>query len=77
MHMLDFSVLNRQQEEEILRAFAPLLGREILGVADELEQRDRQVFDDTVIGAFGLDVEREHIYESLRGLVEIRSMANS
>ena len=77
MHMLDFSVLNRQQEDEILRAFAPLLDREILGVADELEQRDRQVFDDTVIGAFGLDIEREHIYESLRGLVEIRSTANS
>ena len=77
MNMLDPGVLNRQQGGEILRAFSPLLNREILGVADELEQVDRQFFDDTVIGAFGLDVEREHIYESLRGLVEIRTTANS
>ena len=76
MHMLDFSVLNRHQEDEILRAFAPLLDRKISdNIADELEQGDRQVFDDTVIGAFGLDIEREHIYESLRGLVEIRATA--
>ena len=77
MHMIDASVLDREQRAEILDGFSPLLSREILGIADELEQVDRQEFDDRVIGALGLHMEREQIYDCLRGLVEIRSTANS
>lgn len=77
MHILDPNALNRRSVREIKDAFLPLLSREILGVADELEQRDRQEFDDIVIEAFDLNVERDQIYESLRGLVAIRLTANN
>ena len=77
MHMIDPSVLNNQKRAEIVDGFLPLLNREILGIADELEQADRQEFDDQIIEALGLHVEREQIYDCLRGLVEIRSTANS
>ncbi len=76
MHMLDPEVLDDEKQGEVLDAFLPLLNRDIFGVADELEQEDRQAFDDAVIGAFGLPLERELIYECLRSLVEIRSTAN-
>ena len=76
MHILDPNALDWQSVRAIKDAFLPLLGREVLGVADELEQRDRQEFDDVVIEAFGLNVGREVIYESLRGLIAIRLTAN-
>ncbi len=44
-------------------------------VIDECEQDDRQRFDDTVIGAFGLSVSREYVYESLSQLIAIRMTA--
>ena len=77
MHMIDPSILDNEQKAEILGGFLPLLNREILGIADELEQADRQEFDDWIIEALGLHVEREQIYDCLRSLVEIRSTANS
>ena len=76
MHFLDPSVLCQERADNIMRAFAPLLGREVLGVADELEQEDRRRFDEVVIEAFGLRVSREWVYECLRGLVELRLTAN-
>lgn len=75
MHMLNPGLLEHGQIAEIRDAFEPLLNRDILSVADELEQRDRQNFDETVLDAFGLRVSREQIYDCLRGLVEIRSTA--
>lgn len=75
MHILDASKLDGQAVSDIKAKFAPLLTRNIMGVADELEQRDRQEFDDAVLAAFGLKTPREQIYESLRGLVEIRLTA--
>lgn len=76
MHILDASKLDEHAISNIKEKFSPLLGRDIMGVADELEQKDRQDFDDAVLAAFGLDIPREHIYGSLRGLVEIRLTAN-
>lgn len=75
MHLLDYTKLDQAGIDSIKATFAPLLQREILGVADELEQDDRQRFDDTVISAFDLNVERERIYDGLRSLVEIRRTA--
>ena len=78
MPMLDASTLDDWQKDELLDGFLPLLHREILdNVADELEQADRQEFDDCVIQILGLPVEREQVYDCLRRLVEIRLAAKN
>ena len=75
MHLLDPSQLDESRVTAIKAAFAPLLQREILDVADELERADRQAFDDAVIAAFELPVDRQRIYDALLSLVEIRRTA--
>jgi len=75
MHMLDASKLDESNINAIKHAFYPLTQRDILTVADELEQTDRIAFDETVIAAFGLAVTRDEIYSALLALVEIRRTA--
>jgi hypothetical protein len=75
MHVLDPAQLDQPGITSIKAAFAPLLQRDIFVVADELEQADRQAFDDAVIAAFGLDIDRQPIYDALLSLVEIRQTA--
>ena len=75
MHILDPGQLSAEQAEQIKTAFAPLMQRDLLQVADELEKSDRQHFDATVIEAFGLSVTRDQVYDSLVRLVEIRQTA--
>lgn len=75
MHILDPRRLNQAGVDRIKAAFAPLLQRDILGVADEVEQSDRQAFDSAVIEAFGVHVEKQRIYDSLLSLVKIRLTA--
>jgi len=75
MQILDPGVLDQTGVDRIKAAFAPLLQRDVLNIADELEQEDRKAFDETVIEAFGLNVERQHIYDSLLSLVGIRLAA--
>jgi SAM-dependent methyltransferase len=75
MHMLDPGRLNAIAIKEVKAAFNGLRKREILEVADELEQADRKTFDDTVLAAFGIKVSRERIYNSLLSLVAIRQTA--
>lgn len=77
LHMLDPSQINQVGLARIKTAFAPLLARDVMNIADELEQADRQAFDDTVIAVFELNIERELIYESLLSLVEIRLTATT
>lgn len=77
MHMLDPTTLCDGRRENIKNAFKPLLNREILSIADELEEADRQVFDDEVMEVFGLNFSREELYDSLRGLAEIRFTAGT
>lgn len=77
MHMLDATQLSEEDIINIKAAFLPLTLRDILPVADELEQPDRIAFDNAVIVAFGLiDVSREEIYNALLSLVEIRRTAS-
>ncbi|MGB4101765.1 MAG: hypothetical protein WBK91_07680 [Alphaproteobacteria bacterium] len=76
MHILDMEQLDQQWIDKIKEKLLPLLGREVMCVADELEQADRKAFDDAVIAAFGLRISREHIYECLLSLVGIRLTAN-
>lgn len=75
MHVLDPSRLNQAGISSIKTAFAPLLQRDILDVADELEQADRQAFDDAVIAAFALSISRQRVYDGLLTLVGIRQTA--
>jgi len=72
MHMLDASKLSEENILAIKEAFVPLTQRNILPVADELEQPDRINFDEKIIEAFSLNVSRVEIYDSLLSLVEIR-----
>lgn len=75
MHVLDPARLDQAGIDSIKAAFEPLLQREIFVVADELEQADRQAFDDAVLAAFRLDIDRQRIYDALLSLVEIRQTA--
>ena len=75
MHSLDPNRLDQAGIEAIKTAFVPLLNRDIMDVADELEQADRKTFDDVVITAFGLEIDRQRIYDALLSLVEIRQTA--
>jgi hypothetical protein len=75
MHILDATRLEEAAADAIKAAFAPLLNRDVLNVADELEQADRQSFDDAVLAAFAPDLDRDRVYEALLSLVEIRRTA--
>ena len=75
MDMLDPDALGQEERRAIMQAFDPLLKREILGVADELEQEDRRRFDDAVMKAFRLKVSRSTVYDSLVELFGIRQCA--
>ena len=72
MHLLDPAKLDVAGALRVKASFSKLMGRDVLEIADELEQADRREFDDTVINAFGLSIPRERIYDSLRALVAIR-----
>lgn len=75
MHILDPSRLSLVDVAAVKAAFLPLLNRDIFDVSEELEQTDRQAFDDAVIKAFGLAIDRQRIYEALLSLVAIRQTA--
>ena len=72
LHILDPDKLGRPERDEIVAAFAPMKARSVLEVSDELEQADRQALDELVIRHFGITTSREHIYDTLRALVEVR-----
>ncbi|MEE4210334.1 MAG: N-6 DNA methylase, partial [Parvularcula sp.] len=73
LHVLDPSVIDADARDAIVTTFQPLTEREILDVADELEQDDRIAFDDSVLAAFGITIGRETIYDALLALTEIRA----
>lgn len=75
MLILDPARLDQSGINAIKEAIAPLLDLDVLNVADELERADRQAFDDAVIAAFGLGIDRQRIYDALLSLMEIRRTA--
>lgn len=77
MHILDPNQLDGSDIDRIKIAFTPLLERDVLNIADELEQVDRHAFDDVVIAAYRLDIDKQQIYDSLLSLVAIRMTATS
>lgn len=72
LHMLDPGQLSESQSASIIGAFGTMKARDILQIADEIEQEDRQTLDDLIIESFALGVDRERIYDTLRALVEMR-----
>lgn len=76
MQILDPSKIGAEEKKSIIDSFSHVLGREILCVADELEQDDRRKLDEAIISAFKLDIDLDTLYESLLVLVEIRLTAN-
>ena len=75
MHVLDVSRLDNEGIQLIKSTFQPLTIRDIMSVADELDQTDRIAFDEAILTAFNINVSRQTIYDSLLALVEIRSTA--
>src|SRR5690606_38740759 len=58
MHMLDASRLDEVAVAQLKTTFLPLTQRDVMPLADELDQTDRIAFDDAVIAAFQLNVSR-------------------
>lgn len=72
LHMLDPTKLDTGQRNAIIAAFGHMKARAIMDISDDLEQADRNNLDDLVISSFGLGIDREQIYDTLRALVEVR-----
>lgn len=73
LHMLNPENLTKSQVSSIIKSFAKIKGRKILEVSDELDQGDRQDFDDLIIKIFKLGFDRDTVYDALRALVEVRN----
>ena len=75
LHMLDPSRLSQSDVAKIEDAFSPIATREILNVADEMEQEDRRAFDTLLLSALSIEVKLDRIHESLLTLVSLRQTA--
>ena len=75
LHMLDPGALGKEARRDIMQAFEPVANREVMNLADELEQEDRRRFDESVIDAFELEVARGNVYDTLLELFGIRLCA--
>lgn len=75
MHLLDPTQLTSDAIKKIKREFSILKKRNVMEIADELEQQDRKNFDDAIIEGYKLPVDRREIYDSLLALVEVRMAA--
>lgn len=76
MHILDPNQLNEKQIAMIKSAFASIIKRDLLEIADELEENDRKDFDRIIVEVFRLNISIDQVYESLLRLVAIRQTAN-
>lgn len=72
MLILNPQLLNKEQKDNILKAFEPLLIREILNTKEELKQEDRINFEHTVLKAFGIDDYFDKIKSSLLSIQKVR-----
>lgn len=77
LHMLNHTIVSKQQRSQILTAFAPLLRRTVLDLANELLSPDRINFDETVLRAFTVAHMQNKIYDALRELFHIRQTART
>lgn len=70
--MLNPTLLNSQQVSDILEAFTPILGRNVLKTVDELNSPDRIYFEKVVMESFGITQHYEDIKASLLSLQKAR-----
>lgn len=77
MHMLNPSAVSAQQRAQIISAFKPLLARDVLNLAAELNSQDRIDFDKTVLQAYGIAHLQDQAYDSLLKLFYIRQTART
>nr|WP_263323789.1 SAM-dependent methyltransferase [Neobacillus sp. Marseille-Q6967] len=75
LFMLNPELLNDEQVNDILTKFNILKQREVFPIEEELEQQDRNEFDDAVLAAFGISEYKEQIKQSLIQLYKIRLSA--
>jgi len=71
MHILDPALVSSRDAEQIKIKFAPLLRRDCLPLHEELKQRDRVAFEETVLAAYGLSEHASDLFSLLeRGMAE-------
>ena len=75
LFMLNPEIVTEEQVNVILTKFNPLKRRDVLPLAVELEQQDRNDFDDVVLEAFGIREYKQQIRQSLIQLYRIRLSA--
>lgn len=75
LFILNPELLNEEQSNNILTKFNSLIRREVLPLPEELNQQDRNEFDDAVLEAFGIREFKEQIKQSLIQLYNIRLSA--
>ena len=77
MHMLNPKHLNIEQKNKILEGFKPLIAKPVKDLPNELKEKDRINFDDTVLEVYGIKFIREQIYNSLLNLYNSRQTARN
>ena len=77
LRIINPSLITEKDREKILSLFAKLETRRILPIRDELEQADRNAFDDAVLSAVGCLEYKERIKSALLTLYEIRVAVSS
>jgi len=72
LKILNPELLKNNQKMKIIDKFKPLLEREILSIPEELQQEDRQEFDNTVLESFGIKKYKNNILNSFLRIFEMR-----
>lgn len=75
LFMLNPAQLNQEQINNIITSFNVLKQRDVLPITEELEQEDRNRFDDLVLEAFGISEFKQQIKQALIQLYNIRLSA--
>ncbi|WP_342270520.1 N-6 DNA methylase [Rickettsia endosymbiont of Orchestes rusci] len=75
MHMLNPKNLKASQKSKILKAFKLLIEKPTKDLPNELKEKNRIIFDNTVLEAYSVKAIREQIYKALLWLYQIRQTA--
>jgi len=72
-HIFNPCLINENEKREILKAFNPIVEREVLPILEEIEAEDRISFDNIVFEVFGLQSYYPLVKKSLIDLYSIRT----